>query len=125
PRGVLRSGLERGSGLGGVLGAAVVGDLAVAEREVVVQVHGGGLAGGPDPPRNRTTDSTSVSLAAMETGVNSSTSMVEPNSAKNAATPSLPCLTPYHGAAAPAASAAQSTSSVTASRMAATSPRPK
>ena len=61
----------------------------------------------------------------METGVNSSTSMVEPNSAKNFATASLPWRTPYHGAAVPAASAAQSTSSVTASRMAATSPRPK
>src|SRR4029077_2711576 len=29
----LASGLERGLGLGGVLGAAVTGDLAVAERE--------------------------------------------------------------------------------------------
>src|SRR5215470_11731490 len=51
--------------------------------------------------------------------------MVEPKSAKNCPTASLPWRTPYHGAAFPAASAAQSTSSVTASRMAATSPRPK
>src|SRR5690242_818440 len=51
--------------------------------------------------------------------------MVEPNSAKNAATASLPRRIPYHGAAVPAAAEAQSTSSVTASRMAATSPRPK
>jgi hypothetical protein len=36
--------------------------------------------------RNRTTVSTSVSLAAKETGVNSSTSMAEPNAVKNAAT---------------------------------------
>src|SRR5262249_29880520 len=75
--------------------------------------------------RNRTTVSTSVSLAAIETGVNSSTSMVEPKSAKNCPTASLPWRTPYHGAAFPAASAAQSTSSGTAARMAAQSPRPK
>src|SRR6201987_6073867 len=74
---------------------------------------------------NRTTVSTSVSLAANDTGVNSSTSMVEPKSAKNAANASLPRRTPYHGAPDEAASAAQSTSSVTASRIAATSPRPK
>src|SRR5579863_1656756 len=39
-------------------------------------------------------------------------------------TPSVPCLGPYHGADAIAASVDQSTSSVTRSRMAWTSPRP-
>ena len=57
--------------------------------------------------------------------MNSSTSMVEPKSEKNTTTASLPWRTPYHGAADEAASAAQSTLSVTASRIAATSPRPK
>jgi homoserine kinase len=47
------SGLQDCLGLGGVLGAAVVGDLAVPEREEMVQVHRRGLAGaagpGPEP----------------------------------------------------------------------------
>src|SRR5690348_10147617 len=77
-----------------------------------------------DRAANLTTVSTSVSLAANETGVNSWTSMVEPNAVKNSATASLPFRTPYHGAAVELVSAAQSTSSVTAPRIAATSPRP-
>jgi hypothetical protein len=89
-----------------------------------MQVHRRGLAGAARFGPNRTTVSTSVSLAAKASGVNSSTSMVEPNAAKNAATASLSCRVPYQGAAAELASAAQSTSSVTASRLAATSPRP-
>ena len=55
-----------------------------------------------------------MSLAAKVTGVNSSTSMVEPKSVKNCATASRPVRTPYQGAAVELASAAQSTSSVTA-----------
>src|ERR1700728_4349338 len=43
---------------------------------------------------------------------------------KKLATPSLPCLGPYHGADGIAASVDQSTSSVTRSRMAWMAPRP-
>src|SRR4029077_12258922 len=43
------SGLEHGLGLGGVLSAAVVGDLAVPERERVVQVHPRGRPAAPRP----------------------------------------------------------------------------
>src|SRR6476659_967976 len=42
--------LERRLGLSRVLGPAVVGDLAIAEYEVVMQVHGRGLAGRPRLP---------------------------------------------------------------------------
>jgi hypothetical protein len=65
-----------------------------------------------------------TALAAKEIGVKSSAFMVEPNVAKNSMTASLPCRTPYQGAASEAASAAQSMSSVRAAGMAATPPRP-
>src|ERR1700730_10691089 len=52
------------------------------------------------------------------------TGPVWPMASKKLATPSLPCRGPYHGADAMAASVDQSTSSVTRSRMAWTSPRP-
>ena len=47
-------------------------------------------------------------LAAKEMGVNSWISMAEPNAVKNAATASLPCRTPYQGAAVEVVSVAQS-----------------
>ena len=56
--------------------------------------------------------------------MNSVTGPVLPMASKKPATPSSPCLGPYHGADAMAASVDQSTSSVTRSRMAWTSPRP-
>src|SRR5215472_17167011 len=64
------------------------------------------------------------SLPAKASGVNSVTGPVLPTPAKKSATSSLPCLGPYHGADSIAASVDQSTSSVTRSRMAWTSPLP-
>jgi hypothetical protein len=62
--------------------------------------------------------------AAKLCGVNAPISMLLARSLKKLATPSRPARGPYHGAVLLAASAAQSTSSLTRSRIAATSPRP-
>ncbi|WUK71229.1 hypothetical protein OG876_35805 [Kribbella sp. NBC_00359] len=67
---------------------------------------------------------TSVSLAAIDSGVNSVILTAPPNSLKNSGTSALPCLTPYQGAADDSAADAQSTSSVSWSTMKPTSPRP-
>jgi hypothetical protein len=79
-----------------------------------------------DSDRNvhQTSRWTSSCEAAKPCGVNSAISMLSARSRKKLATPVLPVRCPYHGAAWLAASAAQSTSSQTRSRMASTSPRP-
>jgi len=64
------------------------------------------------------------SLLANASGVNSVTGPVLPMASKKLIRPSFPCRGPYHGADSIAASVDQSTSSVTRSRMAWTSPRP-
>src|ERR1700733_10947914 len=64
------------------------------------------------------------SLPAKASGVNSVTGPVLPMASRKLATSSFPCLGPYHGADGIAASVDQSTSSVTRSRIAWTSPLP-
>ena len=72
----------------------------------------------------RMTAMTSVSLAANASGVNSVTSSVSPIAAKKPGSSSFPRRTPCQGAIVLAGSDAQSTSSVTTSRIAETSPWP-
>ena len=64
------------------------------------------------------------SFDANESGVNSVTSAWAASSSKNFVTSARPLRIPCHGATSPRASEAQSTSSVTCSRMCSTSPRP-
>src|ERR1700678_567372 len=64
------------------------------------------------------------SLLAKASGMNSVTGPVLPMPSKKPASSPFPCLGPYHGADSMAASVDQSTSSVTRSRTAWTSPRP-
>src|SRR5580658_6049346 len=67
---------------------------------------------------HRTSRWTSSCPAAKPCGVNSVISMLSARSRKKLSTPVLPVRGPYHGAALLAASADQSTSSVTRSRIA-------
>ena len=74
------------------------------------------------PKRSRTI--TSSSLEVKLSGLNSVTSTAPPIASKKPTTSSLPFRIPYHGTASEDASAAQSTSSVSCSRIAGTSPLP-